>query len=110
NTFLSTSTSIEMFREGSLLFGEEIRRHYAGGVHEISGFLEVLANEGMEAVPLFAASAPPSGLLTRETCEWLMNMMFDTVHRAGPLEGYLVAPHGANAGAGEYRDLDGYWL
>ena len=37
--------------------------------------------------------------------------MFEALDDAGPLDGYLVSPHGANAGEGsDYRDLDGFWL
>ena len=40
-----------------------------------------------------------------------MRLMFSALDEAGPLDGFLVSPHGANAGEGEeYRDLDGHWL
>ena len=36
---------------------------------------------------------------------------FERLEQAGPLDGLLVDPHGANAGEGdEFRDLDGHWL
>jgi microcystin degradation protein MlrC len=93
-----------------LLIGKELGDFFAGGVHEISGFIEELERHGIEPVPIFRAGTWPSGIITRETCEQLMQMMFDEVDKAGPMDGYLVAPHGANAGEDEYSDLDGYWL
>lgn len=111
NTFISTPTTIDMFRRDGLLTGREVADRFAGGHHEISGFIQGLDEAGIEAVPIFYASTPPSGTISRDTCEELMHIMFEAFQRAGPLDGMLVAPHGANAGEGdEYRDLDGHWL
>ena len=111
NTFAVTPTTIELFRRDSLLVGEAIRSAFAGGHHQISGFLEGLAGTEVEPVPIFHASTPPSGTITKDTCDELVRMMFAELDRAGPLDGFLVSPHGANAGEGDdYRDLDGFWL
>src|ERR1051325_12238723 len=40
NSFLRTPTTIEDFRRDMLLFGEDIRKQFEGGLHEISGFFE----------------------------------------------------------------------
>ncbi len=111
NTFLRTPTTIDLFRRDALLVGEEVRKMHAGGVHEISGFFEGLERHGIEAVPIFFASTWPLGQITKATCDELMEIMFLALAKAGPLDGILAAPHGANAGEGdEYRDLDGHWL
>lgn len=111
NTFIRTPTTIEHFERDALLTGQAVADLFRGGHHEVSGFLEGLDKAGIEAVPLFYASTPPSGRITRETCEALIRIMFEQLADAGPLDGMLVAPHGANAGEGDnYRDLDGFWL
>ncbi len=111
NTFISTPTTLDMFRSSYLLSGPEVRDAFEGGNHEVSGFFGGLSEASLEAVPIFFASTPPSGIITSATCDELMNMMFDTLEEAGPLDGLLVAPHGANVGeGGDYRDLDGHWL
>ena len=111
NTFAVTPTTIDMFRRDGLLIGDDVRRAYEGGHNQISGFLAHLKGTGIEAVPIFHASTPPSGTITRETCEELVRLMFAALDEAGELDGYLVSPHGANAGEGDdYRDLDGFWL
>jgi len=111
NTFISTPTTMDLFRRDGLLTGQEIVERFAGGLNEISGFLEGLDDAGHAAVPIFYASTNPSGTITRSTCEELMRIMFESLDRAGQLDGLLVAPHGANVGEGkEYRDLDGHWL
>ncbi len=111
NTFISTPTTMDLFRRDGLLTGQEIVGQFDGGLNEISGFLEGLDEAGHAAVPIFYASTNPSGAITRSTCDELMRIMFESLERAGQLDGLLVAPHGANAGEGEeYRDLDGHWL
>ncbi|MCZ6632698.1 MAG: M81 family metallopeptidase [bacterium] len=111
NTFIQTPTTLDSFRRDGLLIGDDLYDRFAGGHHEISGFLEGLSGTEFEAVPIFCASTTPSGRITRETCDALMRLMFDAVEEAGEMDGYLVAPHGANAGEGEeYHDLDGHWL
>ena len=111
NTFAVTPTTIDMFRRDELLVGDEVRRAYEGGHNQISGFLAHLEGTDIEPVPIFHASTPPSGTITKETCDELIGLMFAALDEAGELDGYLVSPHGANAGEGDdYRDLDGFWL
>ena len=111
NTFAVAPTTIESFRRDSLLIGEQVRRSFEKGLHQISGFFEGLEHSGIEAVPIFHASTLPSGPITCDTCEELMRLMLNALEEAGPLDGLLVSPHGANAGEGlEFRDLDGHWL
>lgn len=111
NTFIGTPTTLDMFRSSRILIGNEVADGFEDGLNEVSGFFAGLAESGIEAVPLFYASTEPSGRITKDTCDALMQMMFEQVERAGEPDGWLVAPHGANVGDGEdYRDLDGYWL
>ena len=111
NTFIGTPTTLENFRSGSILTGEEVAVAYKDGLNEISGFFAGLAESGIEPVPLFYAGTEPSGRITKDTCDALMQIMFEQVERAGKPDGWLVAPHGANVGEGEdYWDLDGHWL
>ncbi|MYF75446.1 MAG: M81 family metallopeptidase [Gemmatimonadetes bacterium] len=111
NTFISTPTTMDSFRRDGVFTGRAMYDHYSGGHHEVSGFLEGLESAGIDALPIFHAGTTPSGRITRGTCEELMRLMFDEVEAVGDVDGYLVAPHGANSGEGdEYRDLDGHWL
>ncbi len=111
NTFAVTPTTIDLFQRDELMIGDEVRRGYEGGHHQISAFLEGLPAAGIEGVPIFHASTPPSGTITKETCDELVRLMFEALDAAGELDGFLVSPHGANAGEGDdYRDLDGFWL
>ena len=94
NTFLSQTTKLHHFAEDLLLVGEEIRKQLANTHHEVAGFFAGLEKEGMEVVPLFAARALPYGTIQKEVFDQLLEKMFKQVKRAGPLDGFLFAPHG----------------
>jgi microcystin degradation protein MlrC len=109
NTFLAKSTALDDFRTDALLTGEDIREAYANSRHEVGGFFKGLADAEMTAVPILLALATPSGIIAHETFEQIMQMMCEGLDRAGPLDGLLVAPHGA-AVSEKHSDADGYWL
>ena len=111
NTFATTPTTIDLFRRDGILIGDQARQEFEGGLHQMTGFLEGLSHADIEPVTVFHAGTSPSGTITKETCDELMRLMFDALDEAGKLDGFLVSPHGANAGEGDdYRDLDGFWL
>ncbi len=60
NTFAVTPTTIDLFQRDELMIGDEVRRGYEGGHHQISAFLEGLPAAGIEGVPIFHASTPPA--------------------------------------------------
>ncbi len=109
NTFIHTPTDMAHFRDSMLAVGDEVRDRYGGSHHEVGGFLEGLAQSRIETVPILAAQALPCGAITTETLEELLQMAFDGLDRAGPVDGVLVAPHGA-AVCQSQPDMDGYWL
>lgn len=108
NTFLRAPTTIASFRQDQLLVGEAVRR-MADSHHEIGGFFAGLAEAGLDAVPIFAGRAIPSGPISAEAFRELLNMLDTELDRAGSLDGLLVAPHGAAVCESE-PDADGYWL
>lgn len=109
NTFLSTPTTEEDFRRVVLAEGDEMLRHYADAHHEVGGFFEGVHRADFTAIPIFAAWAMPSGVVTGETYAYLLKRLMAALEKAGKLDGVLVAPHGAGVSADE-RDMDGHWL
>jgi microcystin degradation protein MlrC len=109
NTFLPSPTTLDVFRQGHLIVGERIRDVYGEAYHEIGGFFQGLDEAGMQAVPLLMAWAVPGGTIPAETLDAIVEMMFKSLAEAGPLDGLLVAPHGA-AVSERHRDADGHWL
>lgn len=119
NTFVTRPTTIDGFKREWLLEGDAVREQLAEGHHEISGFFAGIeqantrrathSQESIEAVPLFAARALPSGPIAEDAWSELMERMFARLASAGPLDGMLVAPHGA-AVSEAFPDADGHWL
>ena len=113
NTFSFQPTTLESFHQNLLLTGESIRTALADAHHEVGGFfagIDASVNgEEAEAVPLFAARALPSGTIRAEAFDLLVSQLLDCVRESGPLDGILVAPHGATVSE-NYPDADGHWL
>lgn len=109
NTFIAGTTTLAHFEADLLLRGETIREAMANAPHEVGGFFAGLEEAGIEAVPLFLARALPYGVIAKRDFETLVEALLDAVADAGPLDGYLAAPHGATVAEG-YPDADGEWL
>jgi microcystin degradation protein MlrC len=109
NTFATKPTTLEDFRASRLLIGSAARANTQWGNHEVGGFVDGLTREKIEPVPIFIAWALPGGTITAETYRALLDSMLGALADAGPLDGLLVAPHGAGVSE-EARDLDGHWL
>ena len=119
NTFVTRPTTIDDFQREWLIEGDAVRKQLAEGHHEISGFFAGIekanarratqGREPIEAVPLFAARALPSGPIAEDAWSELLERMFAQLAAAGPLDGLLVAPHGA-AVSETFPDADGHWL
>jgi len=109
NTFIARPTTLNHFRENWLFTGETVRARLAETPHEVGGFFTGLAQQQIEAVPLMAARAVPFGPIEAECFASLLDLMRTEVSAAGPLDGILVAPHGATVSE-LFSDADGHWL
>src|SRR5262245_39917107 len=108
NTFLSSPTTLADFERDLLLRGEAVRR-LEGAHHEVGGFFAGLTAANIDAVPILAVRAIPSGTVAADTFRRLVEILHFELDRAGPLDGLLVAPHGAMVSESE-PDADGFWL
>ena len=109
NTFADPMTPLAAFRRDQYLHGSAIRERFRGGHHEVSGFFEGLDGAGIEAVGLFAAWTMPSGRIEADAARQCLREIRTALSDAGPLDGILVAPHGAAVAQG-YPYYDGVWL
>ncbi len=109
NTFSLQPATIESFKQDTLLSGEPIRAALQDSHHEVGGFFAGLKAAAVEAVPLFAARALPSGTIRAADFRDIVTRLLQAVKNAGHLDGILVAPHGATVSEA-YPDADGYWL
>lgn len=95
NTFSPVATTSEVFGTYYVLHGEELLTGYGAAHVEVPAFLAVLREAGATAVPLFAAYAAAAGACTRATFETYMQEIEARLRAAGPLDGVLLALHGA---------------
>jgi len=109
NTFIDRQTELVDFESDLLAVGEQVRELLEDAHHEVGGFFEALRAEGVVAAPIFAARALPFGVIRQDVYERLVAMMLCELERSGPVDGLLVAPHGATVAEGA-PDADGEWL
>lgn len=113
NTFITEATTREGFREDLYVTGVEVANRLRASHHEMGGFFEGLSGTenhvGIDAVPLAAFRATPSGVLRAGLLDELLKVLLFEISNAGPLDGLLLAVHGA-AVAEDHLDADGYWL
>jgi microcystin degradation protein MlrC len=109
NTFLPTRTSLAEFKADVLVRGFDVQKRFHDAPHEIGGFFAGLQLERLEAVPIFAARALPYGVIAKDAFAELLATMIEELRRASPLDGLLVAPHGATVSE-DWLDADGHWL
>lgn len=109
NSFAPALTTLNDFEADMLLTGESMRRALEDAPHEVGGFFAGLAQAKIEAVPIMAARAIPWGPISSTTYIELCKRLFRAIAEAGPLDGVLVAAHGATTSE-EIDDVDGHWL
>ncbi len=109
NTFMPDRTTLIHFEQDLLAEGDLVRERLAGTPHEIGGFFAGLADQDIEAVPLLAARALPFGVVAESAWAVLLHRLEAALDGAGPLDGLLVAPHGAMVSE-PAADADGCWL
>ena len=71
NTFSILPTDRAAYQSRSLLLGDDIARKYAGTKTEVAAFLDGAERHGWQAIPIIAADATPSGMLTRDVYEYM---------------------------------------
>lgn len=110
NTFLNEPTTLEHFRCNLLATGNSVINALRGSLHETGGFIDVLdAAPDLEPVGVFAARAMPYGPIAADCWNFLKQQLQEQLSTALPLDGLLVAPHGATV-AENAADADGDWL
>lgn len=97
NTLVPFKTGLQGFADHYIRRGDEILTGFGAARVEIPGMLAVLADAGAVPVPLLAAYAGSGGPILRETFEDLLGDMLVRLKAALPVDGVLLALHGAMA-------------
>ena len=98
NAFSAVPTDFAAFQACGLTRGDAILTAARGTNSEFGGFIDGAAEYGFDLLPIVSVWATPSGLVTRDAIEQLETLYADGLRRAlavGPLDGLLIALHGA---------------
>jgi microcystin degradation protein MlrC len=106
NTFAPGRTTRVDFARQSLSEGEALIEHMRGTPTSMGGSLQGLLQAGYQTVPLLYAGAMPSAIVTRVAYESLRHDMLARLRAALPVDGVLLALHGAMVAEG-YDDCEG---
>src|SRR5262245_37548646 len=109
NSFAPRPCTLETFAAAGLTRGPAVLAWLQGTNTETGGFLRVIRQHGAEAVPLLSAHAISAGPLTREAYGTLLDELRARLNAAGPVDGVLLALHGAMLADGD-DDPDGTTL
>ena len=110
NTFCPKLTELDLFASGYRIQGQEIITKLAGTNTEIGGFLECLGkSNSVKVIPGTAAWATPFGKLSRSAFDTLCCELTDGLKAALPVDGVLLALHGALV-AENCDDVEGHVL
>ena len=95
NTFVPFRTTVQTFEAYYLRRGQQVLDGFGAARVEVPGFLDVLRAAGAEPVPLLAGHAGSNGPVRRADFDALTHEMADRLANAGPIDGVLLALHGA---------------
>ncbi|HEX9326547.1 MAG TPA: M81 family metallopeptidase, partial [Reyranella sp.] len=93
NTFSPLPTPIESFSRAGALAGPAAIKEAEGTNTSLGGFIEVARKAGAEFTVPMAASAHPSGLVTKAAYEQMTTAIVDEVKKG--CDAVLLALHGA---------------
>jgi microcystin degradation protein MlrC len=109
NTFLSAATRYEDFARASLTHDDAMLKRWTGAHHELGGMIAGCGEARLTVAGGMATFAIPSGTIEAEAYEQLAGELIAALTRTFPVQGLLVALHGATVSE-KYPDADGEML
>src|SRR5713101_938609 len=94
NTFNPIKADRKAFEAQCLTFGPALLEEWRPAHHEMGGFIEGVATQGNELVPLVMAWATPSGPLVDAVHGEIVDFLIREINKQKP-DGLLLALHGA---------------
>lgn len=112
NVFAAFPTTFVDFDRAGLVFGAECFAGAEGTNAAFGGFLTGARREGIELIPICSVWATPSGIVAADAAQRLNDLLATGLREAiaaGPIDGVLLALHGAMVTELD-RDGDGHLL
>ena len=101
HTFMEQPTTLADFEEGSLYRGGDLLREMDGTRSGIGGMIEAASGRGWQLLPTIYATAMPAGTVTGDAHQMLLTDLLDRLREALPVDGVLLALHGAMVAEGQ---------
>lgn len=111
NGISSLPTGLDEFEAGLLVMGDDISKELQDTGHEMAGVMQAALDHDWELVFTIAASASPSGAVTRQAWEYFVDKILTgcEVTTDNPVDGVLLCLHGAMA-TSDFMDAEGELL
>jgi microcystin degradation protein MlrC len=106
NSFARTPAPISHFERQGIFRGEAVQARFGQTRTEMAGFLAAAKTHGWRITTPIAVPCAPAGPMSMQAFALFRDTLLDGVRDAGPLDGVLLALHGANVADGEL-DPDG---
>ncbi len=101
HTFMEQPTTLADFEMGSLCHDEDIPREMSGTRSGIGGMIEGASARGWRLLPTLYATAMPAGTVSEGAYQALLIDLLRRTRGALPLDGVLLALHGAMVAGGK---------
>lgn len=101
HTFADTPTTLADFQSQVLHYGQELLRAMRGTRSAIGGMIEGAEARGWTLLPTAYGAAMPGGLVTEAAYQALFNELLQRLKEAMPVDGVLLALHGAMVTTGQ---------
>jgi len=101
HTFMEQRTTLADFAAQSLHFGEDLLSSMRASRTGIGGMLDSANKHQWQLLPTLYAAAMPAGLVTEEAYRELLSELSNRLAQHMPLDGVLLALHGAMVAEGE---------
>ncbi len=95
NSFVSTVSGLDHFRETGYLLGGDELFGLRGGHGEVAGMLDALAPAGVDVLPLLAARGNSTGLIAGDCYRQLKHSMLENLRNGRAVDGVLLSCHGS---------------
>ncbi|MDQ0340983.1 microcystin degradation protein MlrC [Caldalkalibacillus uzonensis] len=106
NTFSNVKTTVGCFKQLEWECGQEIIENHTGVRDYLGGIIAEGNEQGVELVPTFWARANPSGTITRDTYDQLLENLLTSIIQVGNVDGICLVLHGGGIAEG-IDDVEG---
>ena len=101
HSFMDGRVDLRDFAALALHFDDDLIEAMAGSRSGIGGMIDCARSQGWQLLPTLYASAMPAGLVSDHACATLLDDLAKRLEASLPLDGALLALHGAMVAEGE---------